>query len=298
MSTVFRFELGSFACVAIRDGGRTSTIGQEIVEVSAQDLSAAIRALDPTAPGTETPVEVGYNVLFVDTGMYKVLVDTGTGRGDLVPALQEMGMDPGQIDTVVITHGDGDHIGGLLNEAGEPVFANARYVLWQEAHAQWTDPDRRTHLIDQFIPLFRRRGVDETQLARMAEGRAAYGTHTLPRIRDRLDLVELEQEFLPGMRLVDGLGHRSDHVALLVDGGGAMLLHAVDAVRHPVQMARPAWNGALDSFPAQCAATRRRLLARAAQADTLLFAAHLPFPGLGRVELHADGFGWMPYPTD
>jgi glyoxylase-like metal-dependent hydrolase (beta-lactamase superfamily II) len=72
------------------------------------------------------------------------------------------------------------------------------------------------------------------------------------------------------------------------------LLHVADAVRHPVQMAHPDWNGSLDSFPAESVATRRRLLSQAAQDRSLLFAAHLPFPGVGWVEAKGDSWTWRP----
>lgn len=291
MNNSFRFEMGDLACLALRDGGRTSTIEQEIVDVPTADLSAAMRAAGFESDG----VDVGFNVLLVEMDGRRILVDTGTGRGGLIPALEAEGVAPEQIDTVILTHGDGDHIGGILDEAGEPVFANARYVLWREAWEQWSDPARRAQMIDQFIPLFRRRGVDEAQLARMAEGRAAYATRTLPRIHDRLDLVALGEEFLPGWQLVDGRGHRSDQVAVAMAGKGASLLHVADAVRHPVQMAHPDWNGSLDSFPAESVATRHRLLGRAAQDQSILFAAHLPFPGVGWVDAQGDGWAWRAY---
>ena len=291
MRNSFRFNLGGLTCLALRDGGRTSTIEQEIVDVPPADLSAAMRA----AGFASDEVEVGFNVLLVEMDGQRILVDTGTGRGQLLSALGAEGVEPGQIDTVILTHGDGDHIGGILDGAGEPTFANARYVLWREAWDQWTDPARRGQMLDQFLTIFRRRGVDEAQLARMAEGRAAYATQTLPRIHDRLDLVELDQEFLPGLRLVDGRGHRSDQVAVAVNGRGASLLHVADAVRHPVQMVHPDWNGSLDSFPVESVATRRRLLHRAAQEKSLIFAAHLPFPGAGWVDAQGDGWAWRPY---
>lgn len=49
----------------------------------------------------------------IDTGDVRVLVDTGTGQGEALGTLSTLGIAPGSIDGVVISHFHGDHIGGL-----------------------------------------------------------------------------------------------------------------------------------------------------------------------------------------
>ncbi len=76
-----------------------------------------------------------------------ILVDAGIGPVDspaaawapvpgVLPAhLEAAGINPGQVDTVVLTHLHTDHIGWAVVRDGEdgrrPYFANARYVLQQ-----------------------------------------------------------------------------------------------------------------------------------------------------------------------
>jgi len=74
------------------------------------------------------PVDVitsPYTFLFVDTGKNKVLVDMGAGKlgpdtGKMVDNLKFAGIQPEEIDTVIISHAHPDHIGGTLDERGNP----------------------------------------------------------------------------------------------------------------------------------------------------------------------------------
>lgn len=290
MTTPYHFKLGQFDCMAIPDNARLEPIDQMIAaEVPPGELSAALRELGYDSD----ELQIGYNCLLVQTGEQRVLVDTGSGRGQLLQHLQAEGIEPGDIDTIVITHGDGDHIGGIVNDQGQLTFPQARYVMWADAWRQWTEPDARAHMVEQFMGLMRRRGVPADEQARMAEGRAAYGVRTLPMIEDRVERVAFDTEFLPGFQMIDATGHRTDHTALAITSAGERLLHVVDAVRHPVQMTHPDWYGSIDSFAEGTVAARRRLLARAAAEQALIFGAHLTFPGLGYVRSQGDGWAWQ-----
>ncbi|MFQ6115833.1 MAG: MBL fold metallo-hydrolase [bacterium] len=77
-----------------------------------------------------------YTCLLINTGRYQVLVDTGAGglvpsTGNLLQNLRMEGIDPEDIDTVIITHGHPDHIGGNTDSEGKPAFPSARYVMWK-----------------------------------------------------------------------------------------------------------------------------------------------------------------------
>jgi glyoxylase-like metal-dependent hydrolase (beta-lactamase superfamily II) len=289
MTATHHFKLGTFDCIAIRDNARVVPISQEIAGVSAANLLAAMRDLG--YPSDEA--NLGYNCLLVDTGERQVLIDTGSGQGKLLQHLQTEGLEPEDIDTIILTHGDGDHIGGLVDESGQLTFPRARYVIWQQAWAMWTQPETRADLIEQYLAVMRRRGVSEDQLASMAEGRAAFGSRTLPLIQDQVDLVEPETEFLPGFQLLAAPGHRTDHIVVAITSAGEHLLHVVDAIRHPVQMTHPEWHGTIDSFPQEAVETRRRLLERAVAEKALIFGAHLTFPGLGYVRPQGPAWSWQ-----
>ena len=54
--------------------------------------------------------------------------------GALARELDAIGIGRHHIDTVVISHAHDDHIGGVLDDAGAPMFPNARYVIQQADH--------------------------------------------------------------------------------------------------------------------------------------------------------------------
>jgi glyoxylase-like metal-dependent hydrolase (beta-lactamase superfamily II) len=86
------------------------------------------------------------NLLLIEAGGKRVLVETGTGvrmsdkdrdikgveGGDPAEALRAVGEDPASIDFVVVTHLHYDHAGGMLGPDGRPAFPNARYVVQRD----------------------------------------------------------------------------------------------------------------------------------------------------------------------
>jgi glyoxylase-like metal-dependent hydrolase (beta-lactamase superfamily II) len=267
----YAFKVGNFGCLVISDFTDVSPLNDFIVNVSAEQVEQALADLGlPTAE-----IIVDFNCLLVNTGQQRVLVDTGLGQrpSKLRQRLQAEGISPQDIETIIITHGDLDHIGGVLDEQGQPAFPNARYVMWQAAWDFWTT---------------------EANLAKMSEESAAFGRKTLPLIQDRIDRVEPETEFLPGFRMMPAVGHRRDHLAVLISSAGEQLLHLADTVGHPVMMTFPGWYTRYDSFPEEALATKRRLLDWAAAEKVLIFGAHLPFPGLGHVSPQGEGWRWQP----
>jgi glyoxylase-like metal-dependent hydrolase (beta-lactamase superfamily II) len=249
--------------------------------VPAEELEAA-----RVAVGHASDASVGYNLLLIEGGGERILIDTGVGKGDLLGHLAVAGVTPEQIDRVVITHGDGDHIGGLGS------FGRARFVMTPQAWELWTSPDGLARMVHEFVNLFQ--GIrPEADLVASSTQRGRHGRKTLPNLADRVDLIDPETEFGPGLRLVPSPGHRSDHTAVEVTSEEGVLLHVVDGIRHPLQADYPDWTSFIDSYPEQTAASNRALLERAVEREALLFGAHLPFPGLGRVRSAGEGWEWV-----
>jgi glyoxylase-like metal-dependent hydrolase (beta-lactamase superfamily II) len=191
-----------------------------------------------------------------------LLIDAGAGRawhkglGRLPAALAEAGSGPQEVDVVALTHTHVDHLSGLVDGDGGLAFPNAARVLvaTEELMAFRAEP--------RMIPV-------------------------LPR------LVPLEQGDgpLPGVVAVNAPGHSPGHMAFLVEG---RLLIWGDLVHHPVQFARPEVTWRFDEDESLARSTRAALLSRVVAEGWLVAGAHLPHPGIGRVERAGGAYAFHP----
>lgn len=277
---VYRFEVGDFKCMVVKDiDEEIALINEVFIDVPEEELFEVCDGL-----GYAREVIVGYNVLYIDTGEKKVLIDVGTGAHNLAENLRSVGVENKDIDVVIITHGDNDHVGGLLNKNGEFAFEKAQVILWQGAWDLWTNEVKREGMVGELMKLYEPMELSEEQLASSKDRRVAYGSKTLPKIRESITLVELGEEFLSGFRLVGAPGHRSDHVGLEIVSGEKTLLHIADSFWHPIQALQPQFYGEFDSNSERVQEVNRNLFARAVENQGLIFGSHLPFPGLATVK--------------
>jgi len=210
-----------------------------------------------------------------------VLVDTGVGGpgvpgaswigtpGRLPEELAAAGVDPDEIDLVVLTHLHLDHVGWNLAWDGDrprPRFPRARYLVQR---ADW-----------------------ELFAARPDEARVSFDRCVAP-LGD-LGVAEL----LDGDRILDGQlrllhtpGHTPGSQSLLVASGGDAVLLWGDVANHPAQVGRPDWGPAADVDPELARATRRQLLERVETEGMWLAPAHFPEP-LGAVAKVEGAHRW------
>lgn len=112
-------NVGSIKCYVLSDGDEVAP-KSEITGLFAE--SPAIDAAVEAWTGSTT---FSMNCLLIETDGQRILIDVGMGTLDashnaqLPTRLQELGVTPGQITMVVLTHGHGDHIGGVVTDEGQ-----------------------------------------------------------------------------------------------------------------------------------------------------------------------------------
>ena len=285
----YRFKVGAFGCIVVNDGTFAYPHPAKNVFINffvnaPEERLRQVLGRHNLDPDRWEQYVSPYPALVVDTGQRRVLVDTGAGglaptTGKLIPNLRAEGIAPEDIDTVVLTHGHPDHIGGNINSEGRPAFPNARYVMWKDEWDFWTsEPSLEGLKVDEH---------GKEILIKVARN------NLLP-IQDQLDLIDRETEIVPGIRAVAAPGHTPGHMAIAVASGSENLLHISDTVLHPVHLEEPDWYSAVAYAPEEVVTTRRRILNRAAAEKSLVLASHFPFPGLGHVVKAGEAWRWQP----
>ena len=290
-SQTYRFDVGSFHCIAVSDGTLAyapPTFPPPPVFLFAnaprEPLGEILRGYDLQLEQWAEWVSP-YICLVIDTGKHRVLVDTGAGglgpnTGRILQNLKSEDIEPGDIDTVILTHGHPDHIGGNTDSAGKLVFTKAQYIMWKDEWDFWNSEEATLKL--------------EEHVREVLVGCAR---RNLPPIRGQLVLIDRETEVLPGIQAIDAPGHTPGHMALSISSEGEQLLCVSDAVLHPIHLNRPEWHAAIDLDPGQVEATRRRILSKAATEKAVILAFHFSFPGLGRVTQSKEAWQWQPIKT-
>ena len=89
-------------------------------------------------------------------------------------------------------------------------------------------------------------------------------------------------------------GHTPGHTLVTIISEGRSLKHLADTVHSPLLIAKPDWGVLWDTDYQQGIHTRLRVLENCYKEHTLIFAGHLPYPGLGYIGKEKD-YQWVPF---
>ncbi len=257
-----RIKLGGFEVTSLLAGTRTVENPTEIFGLNADPSEFAEVSKAAFLPTDKA--QFFFTPTVVNTGSELVLFDTGLNAGGITAALAAAGYTPDQIDTVVLTHMHGDHIGGLMNETA-PTFANAKYVTGSVEHNHW-----------------------------MGAGNEGFDKNVRP-LNDKISFLDDGGAVASGITAVSAPGHTPGHMGYMLESDGAQLMLIADLANHYVwSLAHPDWEVRFDMDKAAAAASRRKVLGMLAADRVPFIGYHMPFPALGYAEARGDGFHYVP----
>jgi glyoxylase-like metal-dependent hydrolase (beta-lactamase superfamily II) len=277
-------RVGSVEVTAVLDADFASgPIVESFPDVPAADVLAA-KPLDPGVYTEDDRWRLYVRAWLVRHAGGLLLFDTGLGgatsptqswapiTGALARELDAIGIGRAHIDTVVISHAHDDHIGGVLDDAGAPMFPNARYVI-QQADRDW---------LRDLAP------TDEEAAACLALLRPLADAGIL-------EVIGGDHRINTALQLHHMPGHTPGHQVLRIEAGDHRLILCADTWNHPMQFAHPDWPSGQDNHHAQSAAARRSLLGELlAHPGTIIAPTHFD-EAFGEVRSDHDGVAaWAP----
>jgi glyoxylase-like metal-dependent hydrolase (beta-lactamase superfamily II) len=228
---------------------------------------AAADRLDPAAAGPDGTWLLHFHCYAIrwDDGR-TVLVDAGIGPADAPAAtwapvpgrlpeqLARAGIEPDEVDLVVLTHLHTDHVGWAAT-GRRPYFRNARYAL------QRAELESAQHIAPATFD----------------------GIVTPLHESGQLDLLDGDRVLAPGLRAVATPGHTPGHQCVVLDGGGRTLALTGDLVLHAVHLVDAAIGYGLDQDAVVAGASRAALVndlrtRPPGQGPSVLATAHLTEP--------------------
>src|SRR3981189_2063930 len=200
----YRFKIGDFRATVISDGS-----GQiPIRPILAMNASEAELAPVLKANFMQPVIQITNNILVVDTGRERILVDSGFGEklgpsfGDfpgLEANLGRAGIAPESIDLVVTAHRHLDHIGGFVTKSGALAFPKAQFAFVDTEWNYWTGSRYESEVNSSPMP------------DQFKQGTIGAARDSLPPVANRSRFVKQGGEITTGVHYIARPGHSPAH---------------------------------------------------------------------------------------
>lgn len=260
------------------DGPRSVRVaGWTVTQLDLGAIHAPLTWVDPHADETEL-AWLPSNGLLLEREGDVVLVDCGLGpytdifglpvrHVELGAAVGGAGRAVEEVSTVVLTHLDPDHAGGVVVREPDgdlrPALGSARIVLSELAADVLLG--REPGHWDQI----------EKILAVLRDAHAP------------VEALADGGEIATGLSLRAAPGHRVGHSCVELTGEGERFVYLADAIHAREHVEHPEWDALHDSEPETALETRRALIAELTGSGAVIACSHVD--GFGRIERRDDG---------
>jgi glyoxylase-like metal-dependent hydrolase (beta-lactamase superfamily II) len=278
---VYRLKVGDYEVTVLNDGSAALP-----TKFFSGDAEGAAKLLEQSFVASKDTAPTTFNEWLINTGDKLVLVDTGYSNaagpaaGKLPKALAAAGVNPADIDAVVITHIHPDHCLGLLTTEKQIAFPNATVHVNGEELAWWLEGDMK---IPEGKPFFKEL---------FEGGRAAFKPYVDAK---KVQTFKDGAELAPGVWAITAPGHTVGHTMVRIANGKDQLLIWTDIVHATaLQFAEPDRSIAYDLEPPKAIATRKKVMDMASTDRLLIAGTHIGFPGVGHVAKTSTGYAFVP----
>ena len=282
----YRYKVGSFECTSINDGARSFPMPDTFVRNVAKEeaLAAAEAAYMPKGM-----VTVPFNPQLVNTGSKLILIDCGNGIANFEPTkgavgrtiqnLAAAGVDPKNVDVVLMSHLHPDHTNGIRAADGSLAFPNAEIMVPAKDWEFWMSDENAA----------------KAQSSEMMKNYFANVKKVYAGIESKVTKYDWGKEVAPGITSVAAPGHTPGHTAFAVASGDSKILIQSDVTNIPELFLRnPDWHVAFDVDPVLAQETRHKFYDMAAAEKATVVGFHFTFPSIGHVEKDGTKYRLIP----
>jgi glyoxylase-like metal-dependent hydrolase (beta-lactamase superfamily II) len=275
----YRYKVGSVDVIALSDGTVGLGLFNGIVaNASPQKITALLNH-----NYQKSPIDASINAFLIKLNGKLILVDVGSAKlvgptaGKLPDSLRAVGVKPGEITDVFITHIHPDHSGGLVSADGNLVFPNAIVHINKKEADFW---------------------LSKANAAGRQEPQKSFFDQAEHKVKPYFDAGKAQTfdgatEFFPGFRSEPTYGHTPGHVLYVLESNGEKLRFLGDLFNIKIQLTDPTLSLRFDTDSAPAIAERGKSLEDMAKNGYLVAPAHMPFPGIGHVGRDGKGYRWV-----
>lgn len=280
----YRFKVGAFEVTVVSDG--PLNLGPPSADVfkgvSKDEMTKFLESNylpidNVTLEQNTLVVNTGKNLVLFDTGVGKDLKAFGPDAGRQLANLKAAGINPSDIDAVILTHPHADHCFGIMTANGKRNFPKAQLYMAQADYDFWTDESK---------------GVNDIMKLMVGGARK----NLMPN-RSRMVFVKDGQDVVPGIQAIATPGHTVGHTSYMITSANQTLLNLGDVGHsHVISLERPKAEFSFDTDGKLAVESRLKTFDMLSKDRIRMVAYHFPWPGVGYIGKQGDAYRYFPAP--